>query len=49
MLNKMFDIAGNGDRIKDTENLMDPSWADGTINSMMVKRNNLVDLLIKSV
>jgi len=38
MLNKMFDIAGNGDRIKDTENLMEPAWADGTINSTNAKK-----------
>ena len=38
MLNKMFDIAGNGDRIKDTENIMDPSWADGTVNSIDGKK-----------
>lgn len=38
MLNKMFDIAGNGDRIKDTQNIMDPSWADGTVNSVNGKK-----------
>ena len=38
MLNKMFDIAGNGGRIKNTENIMDPSWADGTVNSIDGKK-----------
>ena len=38
ILNKMFDIAGNGDRIKDSENLMEPAWADGTINSTNAKK-----------
>jgi hypothetical protein len=38
ILNKMFDIAGNGDRIKGTENLMEPAWADGTINSTNAKK-----------
>ena len=38
MLNKMFDIAGNGDRIKGTENLMEPAWADGTIDSTTGKK-----------
>ena len=38
MLNKMFDIAGNGGRIKNTENIMDPSWADGTVNSVDGKK-----------
>lgn len=38
MLAKMFDVAGNGDRIKDTQNIMDPSWADGTINSINGKK-----------
>ena len=38
ILNKMFDMAGNGDRIKGTENLMEPSWADGTIDSTTGKK-----------
>jgi len=38
MLNKMFDIAGNGDRIEGTENFMESSWADGTINSTNSKK-----------
>lgn len=38
MLGKMFDLAGNGDRIANTENLMDSSWADGTINSTNSKK-----------
>jgi hypothetical protein len=38
MLNSMFDIAGNGDRIAGTENLMEPAWADGTINSTNAKK-----------
>jgi hypothetical protein len=38
ILNKMFDIAGNGDRIKGTENLMEPAWADGTIDSTTGKK-----------
>lgn len=38
MLNRMFDIAGNGDRITGTENLMEPAWADGTINSTTGKK-----------
>jgi len=38
MLNKMFDIAGDGGRIKDTQNIMDPSWADGTVNSVNGKK-----------
>ena len=38
MLNKMFDIAGNGDRIQGSENLMEPSWADGTIDSTTGKK-----------
>ena len=38
MLNKMFDIAGNGDRIQGSENLMEPAWADGTIDSTTGKK-----------
>lgn len=38
MLNKMFDIAGNGGRIEGTENFMKSSWADGTINSTNGKK-----------
>jgi len=38
MLNKMFDIAGNGNRIEGTENFMESSWADGTINSTNGKK-----------
>lgn len=38
MLGKMFDLAGNGDRIKGSENLMDSSWADGTIDSTTGKK-----------
>jgi hypothetical protein len=38
ILNKMFDIAGNGDRIEDTQNLMESSWADGTIDSTNGKK-----------
>jgi hypothetical protein len=38
ILNKMFDIAGNGGRITGTENLMEPSWADGTIDSTTGKK-----------
>jgi len=38
MLNKMFDIAGDGSRIKDSQNLMESSWADGTINSSTGKK-----------
>jgi len=38
MLNRMFDVAGNGDRIQGTENLMEPAWADGTIDSTTGKK-----------
>jgi hypothetical protein len=38
ILAKMFDLAGNGDRITGTQNIMDPSWADGTINSINGKK-----------
>jgi predicted kinase len=38
LLGKMFDIAGDGSRIKDSQNLMESSWADGTINSSTGKK-----------
>ncbi len=38
ILNRMFDMAGNGDRITGTENLMESSWADGTIDTTNGKK-----------
>ena len=44
MLNKMFDIAGDGARISGTKNLMESSWADGTINSVTGKKKQSAKL-----
>jgi hypothetical protein len=38
MLNKMFNIAGDGARISGSEELMSSSWADGTIDSTKGKK-----------
>ena len=38
MLNKMFNIAGDGARIAGSEALMSSSWADGTIDSIKGKK-----------